>query len=1107
MEKEKMNNKIDSKINGKINSQSNRKTATRLLLINWSRFQKVIVNLKGSTLFTGVNGSGKSTILDAMTYLLTGNTQFNKAAKDRDRTVLAYVRGDTKSNGLDRYLRRDAVVSYVAMEFWSPVENMYLVLGVCVESATETDVASFWFVCKDMQLEDIDFYKVEDKKLYISPARQLTAKGRKLKSSELMGRDKGTEQLLRALGLRCEVKKYRAKLLKMMAFNPENNIDQFIQECVLEPGKVDSLRELREQKEHFEKLRESYNDLQAGKEKLEEIEGKTQEYEKKMRMLGIRELMLLYQEVKGKEEEREQQGLRQQDLQQRLQALEEQKEDIARQLEYARTRLQAAESNEEFSEMQSSIQAMERHLLEIRPRIARYEEETARLQKLQAALTGELKWLVEEGTDCEGADFAAGDAFISNLAEADGQEEKKIALFQQLCLLAEEKKENLQDERVHIKDEAKEIARELEELSEELAKLEANRLIEPKPITAAKALIVGELAKQGIHTEVRTFAELVQDIQDEKWRLAIETFLGRKRHHIIVDGKYCHQALEILHENKIQTATIVLTDKLPETKVMPGSAAEQLVVPNIYGRRYANYLLNGIALCHDLQELHDHPKGGLMQDGTLAKSYAVSLMDMKNTRVCLGEKAIKMQKKEVQRRQRELNKQLPAIKEKQQTVRQKLAQLEKVIWRIDAYQFTAPRQLADQQQEQQETEQAIDRVKNNPDFATALEEQQRAKAYYDEVMHRNNVNNADTGVCRKQLAEGEEQLKRLAGEIDLFQRQYDDECLRHMALRRPMLEEYARLKEHRGTVRVIQEKTVKNLRGEVDECKQAMENAQLEYCKITQIDLYQHGPSYIPFYREQYRSIANVEIERVRAQLAEQSRRLESAFMNDFVAELNETVMEAQQEIEAINRELKQLPFGNDTYRFVMSEKSDRAVFFRICRRLKDYMDSPELYMNSMRDDEEMEHDIQEFMSVILEEEDESEYTDYRKYFSYDMKIISNQGSAQVTADLSKKQGSASNGEKQTPYFIILAASLMQYYPRQKCCARLAFIDEAFSALSRERIEQMVKYLEANGFQVIYAAPPEKISSIGQFIDSTASLVITGRYTNVVEGLIKQNEI
>lgn len=88
-------------------------------------------------------------------------------------------------------------------------------------------------------------------------------------------------------------------------------------------------------------------------------------------------------------------------------------------------------------------------------------------------------------------------------------------------------------------------------------------------------------------------------------------------------------------------------------------------------------------------------------------------------------------------------------------------------------------------------------------------------------------------------------------------------------------------------------------------------------------------------------------------------------------------------------------------------------------------------------------------MSIILAEEDEWEYTNYRRYFSYDMEISSRQGQTEITAELSKKQGSASNGEKQTPYFIILAASLLQCYPANTCCARLAFIDEAFSALSR----------------------------------------------------------
>lgn len=115
---------------------------------------------------------------------------------------------------------------------------------------------------------------------------------------------------------------------------------------------------------------------------------------------------------------------------------------------------------------------------------------------------------------------------------------------------------------------------------------------------------------------------------------------------------------------------------------------------------------------------------------------------------------------------------------------------------------------------------------------------------------------------------------------------------------------------------------------------------------------------------------------------------------------------------------------------------------------------------------------------------------------------IKNTLEADEEYELSKKQSSASNGEKQTPYFIILAASLMQCYPRNINCARLAFVDEAFAALSLERIEQMVNYFEMNGFQVLYAAPPEKISSIGSHIDSTVSLINKGKYTKVVEGLV-----
>jgi uncharacterized protein YPO0396 len=284
--------------------------------------------------------------------------------------------------------------------------------------------------------------------------------------------------------------------------------------------------------------------------------------------------------------------------------------------------------------------------------------------------------------------------------------------------------------------------------------------------------------------------------------------------------------------------------------------------------------------------------------------------------------------------------------------------------------------------------------------------------------------------------------------------------------------------------------------------KTAMENAQLDYLRAAGMNLEKRGPSFIPFFNDEKKLISNVKIEEASNKLAQHAKEMESTFMTDFISEMNESITKAKKEVDDINEELKGLPFGNDTYAFHMEEREDRSEFFRICHKLDRY-GTVEMLQSMNADDEELTHDIKTFMEKILSEPDESEYTDYRRYFKYDMKIRTRRGETEIEADFSKKQGSASNGEKQTPYFIILAASLMQCYPRNTECIRVAFIDEAFAALSRERIEQMVKYLEDNYFQVMYAAPPEKISSIGDLIDTTISLVSSGKYTKMIEGLVR----
>lgn len=1078
----------------------NRKTATKLLLVQWARFQNECIRLEGSTLLTGVNGSGKSTVLDAMTYLLTGNTQFNKAAKDRDRTVIGYVRGDTKSNGTERYLRTGEVISYIAMEFWSPLDQSFLVVGVCMESDNEIACRSSWFICRDARIDEINFTSTEGKRIRFTPKNELAVRGEKLRSAEFLGKERGVEQVLRALGLRCNASKYRSRLLKMMAFNPENNIDQFIQDCVLEPGRVDSLKELREQRHQFDHIKEMYENLRSSKVQLGTIEQRTGEYERKLRSLRIRELMLLYQDLREKEEEKKQEEIRLEALKTKKERLEIRQKELDKRYKEAGERCRIAENNDIFRGVRESIQALERQIEKLNEEKEKQENGLALLMKLQAQISAILKWadpfieVEEEDRNC-----------LAHLSEGGRQIEEKLRSYLRFKEQMQGQKQIFWEEEIHCGDRIRELDQELDELETEIKQLKSNQMVFPKNAEAAKRIIYEELKQQGIQTDVRLFAELVQEVKDAEWRAAIETFLGRKRFYIIVDGQYCHKAMEVLERRKLHGVHVVITDKLPETDISAGSAAEMLVIPNVYARRYANYLLNGIHLCGSLEELHEYPRGGLMKNGMLAKSYAVSNMDVDGTEFCLGGDAIRLQLNRKEEAKKQKQEERRSNQKHREQSRRYRSEIEGVDWEAGHYDFDAAKSLEATLERKERIQQDIDKIQSNPDFLAVLQEQQDAEREYGALGGAIKVIAGDIGSCKKELEQSEAALKKAAGEINQLNQDYERQCMQHLELKRPMLEEYEKLlKGKTGTWRAITKKTVMNLSTEVDACVKQMESAQIEYCKLAEIDINRRGTGYIPFYRDEYRNIANIKIEEAHNKLEEQGKRLESAFMNDFVAEINETIQAAKDEIEGINRELKKIPFGNDTYRFVMTEKADRSVFFRICKKLEQYMNSPEVYMNSARDDEEMEHDIQEFMSVILEEEDETEYTDYRKYFTYDMKILSRQGSQEIEADLSKKQGSASNGEKQTPYFIILAASLLQYYPKQVCCARLAFIDEAFSALSRERIEQMVKYFEENQFQVFYAAPPEKISSIGAFIESTVSLVTSGRYTHAVEGLVKE---
>jgi uncharacterized protein YPO0396 len=151
---------------------------TRMQLLNWGTFSGVhtLTVPRDGLLIVGNSGSGKSTILDANTALLTPppEQRFNAAAREsgdgaRDRTVLSYLRGawsyqttDTGDAGT-KYLRTKAVHSVVAQEYTHPdgrVVTLLHLAWLAGASTNTTDVNRRWLVAeRPVDVMELDVFR------------------------------------------------------------------------------------------------------------------------------------------------------------------------------------------------------------------------------------------------------------------------------------------------------------------------------------------------------------------------------------------------------------------------------------------------------------------------------------------------------------------------------------------------------------------------------------------------------------------------------------------------------------------------------------------------------------------------------------------------------------------------------------------------------------------------------------------------------------------------------------------------------------------------------------------------------------------------------------
>ena len=238
------------------------KKLTRIKLVNWHYFANETIDVNGSCLLSGENASGKSTILDAIQLILTTNTRrFNPAANEKSkRDLKGYVRCKTGEEG-NAYVRKNSVISYVALEFYEESKDRFFVLGAKFDSPDEeSEIKRIWF-CEEGSLDGFSF--IVDNK----PATDEQFKNNGKKLNPIRSTREAKERFKRRLGNLDDT--FFDMIPKSLAFKPMDNVKKFITQFIL-PEKhveVDVLREnirnLREMQELIKEVRKQIAHLES----------------------------------------------------------------------------------------------------------------------------------------------------------------------------------------------------------------------------------------------------------------------------------------------------------------------------------------------------------------------------------------------------------------------------------------------------------------------------------------------------------------------------------------------------------------------------------------------------------------------------------------------------------------------------------------------------------------------------------------------------------------------------------------------------------------------------------------------------------------------------